>query len=455
MSPKGNRLLTGAIRLLPFILIVLPAVLGFLYVHAFGVSVVYGDQWRMVAFFHQMQQGTLSLPDLFAEHNEHRIFFPRIAMLALGTATEWNNLAEMYLTQVCLLITLFLLLLIFKQNVKATLFLFVPIAFLVFSLRQSLNMLLGFQIAFVFVQTFGVLTLCLLHFSGRGKFGMLAFPAALASGIVASLSALPGLFVWPAGFLQILIGPMERSTKKLLAGAWILVGVATWAVYFIEPAQTGNANSSSLPVLASPAVMAEHFATLVGGSMFWEPQQSLAFIVGLALIGLSGIALLLVYKSGGLSGNSFWIALVAYAFLILASITLGRAGLGVENSLTPRYASFSVLLVIGVYAMLVKLAAEKGSRPAAAMLGALSVAVLLSLPVSYSTGLNVGIQHKAEKEEAAAVLSTYESQPDELLQSYLRRDPDSLRRLAPLLENLEYNVFSEGGEPSPPAADPD
>jgi glucose dehydrogenase len=186
--------------------------------------------------------------------------------------------------------------------------------------------------------------------------------------------------------------------------------------------------------------MAEHFATLVGGSMFWEPQQSLAFIVGLALIGLSGIALLLVYKSGGLSGNSFWIALVAYAFLILASITLGRAGLGVENSLTPRYASFSVLLVIGVYAMLVKLAAEKGSRPAAAMLGALSVAVLLSLPVSYSTGLNVGIQHKAEKEEAAAVLSTYESQPDELLQSYLRRDPDSLRRLAPLLENLEYNV---------------
>ncbi len=145
---KKDELPTRAIRVMPYPLILLPVALSLLYVYSFGVSVVYADQWAEVDLFSKLASGNLTTSDLFKPHNEHRIFFPRIVMLSLGTMTELNNLAEMYFTQFLLLVTLIVLLLAFKQSIKTTLFLFVPISFLVFSLRQEGNMLLGFQASF-------------------------------------------------------------------------------------------------------------------------------------------------------------------------------------------------------------------------------------------------------------------------------------------------------------------
>jgi hypothetical protein len=94
---KRKNLATNAIKALAYLLILLPAALGFLYVYLFGVNVVFGDQWFIVPLFDKLFAGELTISDLFAQHLEHRMFFPRIAMLLLGVATEYNNRAEMYL----------------------------------------------------------------------------------------------------------------------------------------------------------------------------------------------------------------------------------------------------------------------------------------------------------------------------------------------------------------------
>lgn len=111
--------------------------------------------------------------------------------------------------------------------------------------------------------------------------------------------------------------------------------------------------------------------------------------------------------------------------------------------MTSRYVTFSILVTISVYAVLAKLWTERKTRITSALLGVLLMVVLLNIPFSYKTGVEEGVDSKMEREEEALVLYTYESQSVESLRMLRRRNPESVKRLAPLLENLGYNVFSE------------
>ena len=399
----------------------------------------------------------MRLSDLFAQNNEHRMFFPKGFEILLGSITKYDNVAEMYVVLACFFVTLVGLLLAFRSNVVgggfgSRLFLFVPVSLLVFGLRQHENMLFGYQINFAFTQTFGVLALFLLYVSGRDGSKKLAFAAALGSATVASFSTAQGLLAWPVGLLQLLVSPIEKPAKKVLVGVWGLVGLGEWAVYFFDY-QKPKHHPSLLYVLDHPAVGTEYFLNSLGGALFW--QQGSAFAGGLLVACLAVVSLLLVYKDGKLGECSFWVSLLLYSSLVLASITLGRSGFGAEQALNSRYATFSVLAVVGVYAMLAKLAFEKRSSVRMVSLVVLSACVLLSAAVSYPEGIEVGAEQKASREKAAFVLSTHETQPDQLLEQNLYPRAARVRRFAPILERLGYNVFSEprAWDPLPPLSD--
>src|SRR5829696_8497279 len=158
-----------------WLLVLIPAALPYLYVRAFGVNVVFADAWDMVLVFRKFSSGRLTFADFYAQHNEHRMFFPRVAELLLGLLTRYNNVAEMYVVVSSFLITAAVLLVAFRREIGLPL-IFVPVALLIFSFRQYENMLFGFQINF-------------------------AFTAALGSATIASFSTAQGLLVWPAGLL--------------------------------------------------------------------------------------------------------------------------------------------------------------------------------------------------------------------------------------------------------------
>jgi hypothetical protein len=444
--PKKARILDYLIGLVSYLLILLPAALGALYVHAFGVSVVYSDAWSVVSLFDKWSSGTLQVSDLFHQHNEHRMFFPEGVELLLGSLTKYDNIPEMYLIQICLLITLVILLFAFKDNIKsAWLFLFVPVSFLIFGFRQYENMLFGYQINFAFAEAFGVLTLFLLYVVGRRDFKKSAFAAALVSATIASYSVLQGLFVWPAGLLQLLIGPLEKSKKGVFAALWGLVGVGEWIAYFADYINPRN-KPSTLYALENPVAGIEFFLRLLGGSLFGAPTPTLG--VGFLVACFALVGLFLIYKNKESSEYSFWVSLLFYSSLILAAITLGRSGFGPDQALISRYAAFSILAVVGVYAMLVKMAFERRTsirRPSipAVLLVALSGAMLLGVATSYPDGIDIGSNEKLSREKAAFVLSTYESQPDEALTESLNPHAKVVREDAPVLQRLGYNVFSE------------
>src|SRR5215218_3181208 len=262
---------TGTFRLIlavaAWFFIVVPAALPYLYVRAFGVNVVFADAWDMVLVFRKWSSGRLAFADLYAQHNEHRMFFPKGAELLLGMLTRYNNVAEMYLIVSCFLVTAAVLLLAFRREIGLPLIFFVPVALLIFSFRQYENMLFGFQINFAFTQTFGVLALYLLYAASSNDTKRLAFVAALGSATVASFSTAQGLLVWPAGLLGLLLGSVARPGKKVLVGLWGIVGVAEWVAYFVDY-HTPRGHPPLLDALGHIGTAPGYFLTLLGSALF-------------------------------------------------------------------------------------------------------------------------------------------------------------------------------------------
>src|SRR5215211_4787608 len=277
-----------------WLFIAVPAALPYLYVHTFGVNVVFADAWDMVLVFRKWSSGRLAFADLYAQHVEHRMFFPRGAELLLGLLTRYNNVAEMYLIVSCFLVTAAVLFLAFRREIGLPLIFFVPVGLLIFSFRQYENMLFGFQISFAFTQTFGVLALYLLS-SGRSNFGAYAFAAALGSATIASFSTAQGLLVWPAGFLGLLLGSVATSAKKVFLCIWGIVGVAEWVAYFVDY-HTPRGHPPLLDALGHIGTVPEYFLTLLGSALFWQPEHAYA---GGLVIGCLALAMFLATYGRG------------------------------------------------------------------------------------------------------------------------------------------------------------
>ena len=232
-----------------------------------------------------------------------------------------------------MLATLIILLAAFRANSKSSwgLFLFIPVSLLIFSFRQHSNMLFGYQINFAFVEMFGVLTLFLLYILGRNSHKNLVFLSALMSATATTYSVVSGLLVWPAGLLQLLVGPLEKPEKRVFIMLWSLVGLTEWTIYlrgwtpgrdcssFIEwcyqKAQyQGNPGDRSvvsplLHIFENPLADIDFFLSLLANSLLWPNHQATVavLVVGLLLICLALVGLPLVKKNRKLGENSFWV----------------------------------------------------------------------------------------------------------------------------------------------------
>ncbi len=120
--------------------------------------------------------------------------------------------------------------------------------------------------------------------------------------------------------------------------------------------------------------------------------------------------------------------------------------MGAYQAVVPRYATFSILVVVSVYAVLVKAVLERKSTTNTALLITLSGAILLSAAVSYPAGILVGKYTEASRERAALLLTSgkYKSLPDGAIDESFGTSRSSIvKKQAPILKRLHYNVFSE------------
>ncbi len=431
------------------VLIALPFLLGVQFVHSYGVNVPWEDEWvGVLPFFEKWDAGTLSFWDFWAQHSEHRIVFARMLEVALGLISNWNVVLEMYASQVILALALGALLYAFCRTcaVKLRLWMAIPMAFLVFSLRQHQPFLMGDGIPHIVVSASVVGAYLCLNLLNDAKWIALKFIAAILFATVATYSSGQGLLVWPVGLLPLVVSTLPKQWKITLLASWAGMGIFEWVAYFwgyVKPAYHP-------PLAFSP----EYFATLGGGALF--PVLLAATTAGTIILILAAVALLFARQERKLADYSFWIALIGYGVLVQAQITVSRCGFGTPQALSSRYAATTLLTVIGLYGLLSALCAEKTQPAAPAMWGGLLSLVVVGLVMSTAEGHQSGAQQKQLREYYTFVFSTGSSQPDAAIppKAMAFAEPDYMREKMAYLEKRHLNIFAPGG-PSSKYAIPD
>jgi hypothetical protein len=424
-------------------LIILPAIITALYIIRFGVNVIYLDQWDFFrsALF-PWYNGTLSFQDLFSQVNENRMFFPKILMIGIAGVTSYNNIAEMICSFILLLINFVLLskICLTKKNWSwENLLFFIPVVWLFFSVDQSENLLMGFQLSFFLCVT-GVLIAIFFLERCNGIDWQLGL--GILSGFLSSFSAMFGLMIWPAGLALLLL--KEKRTPREIYG-WLIAAIVTVLIFFngwIRP----EYHPSPFYFLSKPVDAIGFFFVLTANSV-GVPMGVIgeypAIIVGIIFVFILGFTLYRAYGAGIIRANAGIIALIAFALLSEVMLTFGRGGFGIIQATATRYVTFTVFGIIGTYLLFINLKEFccKDDLWLKRVFYLFCILILAGIIMGEGVGLVMGEKMKEQRQEMREGLISYQTAPDSILKM-LYPDPNVVREWAPVLKKYQLNVFT-------------
>jgi hypothetical protein len=421
----------------------------------YGVDVPYWDQWDVAPFFERLARGSLTAADLFAQQNEYRQFFPNLLFVALGRLTNWNVRAEMF---ACLLLACVAAVCVRSLAARTSdgapgggpLFLLASV--LLFSPLQYENWLFGVQVVY-FVPGACVTAGLVAAYSERLRTrASVAVCACLAA--VATFSSANGVVCWlvlPAGVLAARREARAAWRRWLpLWGACLALCLAAYLYGYSTP----GSHPAPTAAAARPLDAAVYLLALLGGPLALGPRPLLVAVsVGACALAAYAFACAYLVRHRDderlVRGACAWAALGAYTLVTAAMVTAGRLGFGVAQSLSSRYTTFTLYLLVALVYLLPRVAAHaarRGGRLAGRGLSfkgfGMAAAVLLVL--AHVAAFVLVVRHGAEptrraRLRAKACLLFLEAAPNErCLSAWLYPDVSRLRERAAALERLGY-----------------
>lgn len=237
-------------------------------IHSYGNDVPYWDQWdgEAAGLYVPFLRGELSWLELFAPHNEHRIFTTRIlGLLLLQLNGLWSPLLEMAVNAVLHVLALGTAVwLMSKAAGKQSLGLLLLFTLLLFAIPFGWeNTLAGFQAQFYFVLLFSVLSIWwLVAAEALSRWWWLG----VASAVAAYFSLASGVFALAAASVVLLIRfAIVSRDRRELAGALLLL------VLFLAGAFTTPVLEQHAQLKASDA---PHFFSALSLVLAWPFQIS-------------------------------------------------------------------------------------------------------------------------------------------------------------------------------------
>jgi len=306
-----------------------------------GVNVPFWDQWD----FTNIITGKIDLLRILSyQHNEHRIGVGLLITKILAHYSNWNQILEIKFIS-WLIISSSLLIAYVKYTVNKRIeILDLTIPLVVLNIFQYENITWGFQIAFVLPLFFlSLWTLSLKISNFRLRYAVLT-----TISLLSSFSSLHGLIL---PILTIILSAIECFRYKAAATrAFVTVAAANIAaiiLYFVDYTKAFQTKPSFLPSWS----MIKYFSLAVSNGFFYStnniPVNDFITTVVLILF-VTGIWKLLTGKQKD-NHTLIGCLLTFYSLAFISIICIGRSNFGIEQALSSRYITFTMLIPIGLF----------------------------------------------------------------------------------------------------------
>lgn len=413
------------IRMSFFTLAIIPALGLFFYLKDNSVNVPYWDQFELVPIIQHVNNNSLTFNDLWQQHNEHRIFLPRIIMLTSASITKWNVKFEVMISWIIAVGSFALLFVLLRMTARMTgniipIWLPLLLSLIFFSILQYENWLWGWQIQW-FLSVFGVFTavygVAKLIKSPKSITVGLIF--AIIGGLVAQYSLGAGVLIWPITITALIYCRINWRLVLLTA----LVATTSTVLFYINY-HDPSGSVSKLLAFQEPVNFFAYIVLYLGRPLSYV--HIIALISGVSLIVAFLTAAVYLFKKykTRFKQNIPWFMIGLYAIMSAGVTGLSRLGYGVGQSLSSRYTTISLLLLTSIIALVVlnrdilKGLLKKLYLPIAASLVIIVFGLTITNAQQASAQAGVQIQHLEDIKGC-----THQQTPSDLC--YLSAYPDA------------------------------
>ena len=450
ISTIGRKLLWPKPQSFPMLAMALLSLAGAVVIFAWSLYLAvayfhplfYWDQWASVGDYHRFLRGEFGLANLFAQHNEHRIAFPRLVFLAdfiLGHGLNVINIGAIFVVQ-ALHAALFGVIARRLTSGPLAVIAVSIVTILLFSFAQAENLTWGFQVQFVGVYaavTFALWLLALAIERQRASAAFLGYAlGAAAMLIVATYTMSNGA---TGGFAMIFVVLSLRARPALTIGVIILTAILLFA-YFHDFHPVASHSPPGF-VLQRPVDFVVYALVYLGGVLgpFGHFAAALMGAVGAAVAAFATARLVLGKDKeparATLTGVMIFVALTAVA------TAFGRAFFGLDQALSSRYFTPAAVFSSAEVIYLASFASAATARVAPKVaFGAIAAVAVVGAVSAHFAERFFARQHYLNLALASdALLSGVE--PNEAMQ-FVYPDPDAPRREAGFLNEQRLSIFA-------------
>jgi hypothetical protein len=347
----------NAVTILLLVLVgIAPAILMWHWLSTNWVPVPFWDQWHSPGSqFESWCRGTLTLTEMFSQHNETRNFFPRLLYFALERFGGWDVRKEMRVILILVCTFCLLLLHLLRRTPGATpvstMIGWATMTFLCFAPVQIENFLYGIELENFFpgVAVLAAAAVNLSRLSFRAKTLI-----NLSLAFVATYTFANGMLLWVLAWP--LPAPNETTPRRrrfIWTALYLTAGAISVGCYFV-----GYHRPSYHPALIS---VTARFVDLVHYLVLWVGTYFSSDLARPFLLGIVALSLFLgavvytgfsIYRRRDWRTFYPWLLAGAYACASGTVTAIGRLGFGLEQATATRYAAFTLyfyVAIIGLY----------------------------------------------------------------------------------------------------------
>jgi hypothetical protein len=400
--------------------------------------VPFWDEWTEIDAIATAPHHQLPLNWLWSQHNEHRVVFYRLLLLAdihLFHGKHWISFWSILAVQILFLVCLAWML--HFCGVRGTLWRAIVGlgAFALFSPAQWENFRWAFQISFLLPGFLLILALSAVLKYQRSVLQLQPQWVYLALSIVvaaaATYSNANGILLWPL-LLLFAIAIVPRVEVIASYAAFGALFIALYLYHYVGP----SARSSPLDSLRHPLWICEYIAEYVGLThILWGVRIPNSFAISSGAFGLLVALAVVVMVLWRRKRDPLHFALLGFTFFAITTAfltALGRLNLGLEQAFSSRYQTFNLLFWFSIVSLLLLLV-DRSSPFLRTLLLATSGAAMLLASTTFSLALETSRTRTQRTEAAATALLSGVPDKDALAVVYdeptvVWRDTDYFRQ---------------------------